>query len=121
MKKNKVLFTFDRLQQDLEGLFFIIFGDLRQSMQIKILAIDGSGDFKTCPLYSTLCKDVVYRVDTDFPEPVLVQKTYIIRSIPLNNYDIEFHVEGAKLCVNITTPFEACLAKNVPMIYNVRN
>lgn len=115
------LFTFDRLQQDLEGLFLIVFGDLEQSMDIKIKSIDGSGTFRTCPLYSTLCKKIVWKSDVEFPEPVLVKKTYIIRDIPMNNYDIEFHVEGAKVCVNIIVPFQGCLGKNVPMIYNVQN
>jgi len=98
--------------QELQSLDLVNLASTTYKMKLKIIDADNPIKFRECgTLYPDLCRTVILPAGV-VPEPFAFQKTFIIKDLPKQDYNIEITIEGQ--IIND-------LAANEPYLYLLRN
>ncbi len=96
---------------DIAQLNVINIFDQEFEMQLKVKSAGQQFQFRQCGTFQQgLCKTILLPSGL-IPEPFTFQKTFLIKSLPLQDYDIEVVIAGERI---------NDLETNQPFIYNVR-
>ncbi len=104
------LINLDISAEDLQTNDLIALWDEVYLMKLKIKSTSGV-EFRECNTFNkNLCKELIWKAGL-IEEPATFEKTFLIKGLPLEEYDIEIVIENQK--INDLLP-------NQPFIYNVR-
>ena len=102
--------SFNLSVDDLQTNDLILFWDESYVMRLKIKQLDGVS-FRECNSFNqNLCKELIWKAGI-VEEPATFEKTFLIKGLPLEEYDIEIVIENQRI---------NDLAPNQPFVYNVR-
>lgn len=104
------LFDLNLSVGDLQTNDVLALWDETYLMKLKVRSLDGVS-FRECNSFNPeLCKDIIFKAGL-VQTPQTFEKTFLIKNLPLEEYNVEIVIEGQK--INDLEP-------NQPFIYNVR-